>query len=76
MLTDRQVLSLCKTFYLIRSVNNSDDYDKNYLKKKINSNDDLPLKERLDLYHIKVVVRSIVHEGNKYYSRVFLDECF
>ena len=37
---------------------------------KLNSGDDLPLKETLKLYSIKIVVRSVFHEGSKYYLQV------
>ena len=51
---------------LIRSIsNNSDDYDKKYMKRKFISDDDLPLKEELELYNRIVVVRSVFNEGNK-----------
>ena len=49
---------------LIRSINNnSDDYDKTYMKIKFSSDDDLPLKRTLKLRNIIIVVRSIFHEG-------------
>ena len=38
-----------------------------YMKKKINSDDDLPLKKTLELYDMIIIVRSIFHEGSKYY---------
>ena len=60
---------------LIRSVNNnSDDYDEKDMKIKFNWDDDLPLKKTLELLNIIVVVRSIFHDGNKYYTLVFLVE--
>ena len=53
---------------LIRFItNNSDDYDKKYVKIKFNSNDDLPLNETLELCHMIIVVRSVFHEAKKYY---------
>ena len=55
---------------LLRSItNNSDDYDEKYIKTKYNSDYNLPLKKRSEeLYcHIITVVRSVFHEGNKYY---------
>ena len=38
--------------------NNSDDYDKRYMKIKLNIGDDLPLKKILELHNIIIVVRS------------------
>ena len=61
-----------KTRDLIRSTtNNSDDYDKKYMKIKFNSDDDLPLNKTLKLYNMIIVVKSDFHEGNKYYPQVF-----
>ena len=46
---------------LIRSANNnSGDYDKKHMKIKLNFDDDLPLKEILELYNIILVIRSVV----------------
>ena len=55
--------------------NNSDDCDKKYMKIKFNSDDDLPFKKTLALYNMIIVVRSVFHEDNKYYPKVFLDAC-
>ena len=45
------------------------------MKIKFNSDDDLPLNKTLELCDMTIVVRSVVHEGSKYYPRFFLDEC-
>ena len=34
-----------------------------------------PRKETLELYDIKIVVRSIFNKDNKYIPQVFLDDC-
>ena len=40
---------------IIRSItNNSDNYDKNYIKIKLNSDDALPLKKMQEVYNIKI----------------------
>ena len=45
---------------LIRSKpNNSDDYDKKYIKIKFNSDDDLPLMKTLELRNMIIVVRAV-----------------
>ena len=50
---------------LIRSTSNKSD---NYHEKDRKIKDDnLPLKKTIKLYNIVKVVRSVVHEGNKYY---------
>ena len=61
---------------LIRSITNySDDYDKKYMKIKFHSDYDLPLKKTLKPYDMVIFVRSVFHEGNKYYLQVFLNKC-
>ena len=45
------------------------------MKIKFNLDDDLPLKKTIKLYNMAIVVRSVFHKGNKFYPRVFLDEC-
>ena len=46
---------------------NSGNYDQKYMKIKFDLDDDLPLKKMLELHNMIVVVRSVFHEGNKYY---------
>ena len=61
---------------LIRSITkNSDGYDKKYMKIKFDSNDDLPLNKTIEIYYLKIVVRAIFYENNKYYPQVLLDQC-
>ena len=55
---------------------NPDDYDEKYMKTKFNSEDDLPLHKTLELRNMVIIVRSIIHEGKKYYPHVFLHECY
>ena len=57
-------------------LNNPDKYDVKYMKIKLNLDDDLPLKKKLKLYNMKVVVGYVFHEGSKCYKEVFLDEYF
>ena len=57
---------------LIKSVTkNSDDYDENFMKIKFNSDDQLPLNKMIEIPIIKIVVRAVFHENNKYYPQVF-----
>ena len=56
---------------LVRSVtNNSDDYDRKYMKIKWTSDDDsddyFPLKKTLELYNMVMVLRSVFREAKKY----------
>ena len=60
---------------LIRSITkNSDDYDEKYAEIKFNSDDELPLNKMVDIPTIKIFVRAIFLENNKYYLQVFLDK--
>ena len=45
------------------------------MKIKVNLDADLSLKKTLELCNMIIVFRSIFHEGSKYYTQVFLDEC-
>ena len=58
---------------LIRSITNSlDNYDRRYMKNKLDLDDNWPLM--LELHNMIIIVRSIFHECKKYYPQVFLDE--
>ena len=59
---------------LISIINNSDIYNKKYMKIKYNSEDGLPLKKTLEPYNMSRVVWSVFHEERKYYWQVLLDE--
>ena len=60
----------------MRSItNNSDDYDKKYMKIKFSSSEDLPLNKTIEIHNANLVVRAVFHKINKYYPQVFLDEC-
>ena len=41
---------------------------------KFVSDDDLSKLRMLELYNMILVIRSLFHEGSKYYPQVFLDE--
>ena len=52
----------------------SDEYEKDFMKIKFNSDDDLPLNKTLRLHNLTIIVESVFEEDGKYYSQVFLDE--
>ena len=60
---------------LVRSTKDSDDYDEKYMKIKFNSDDELPLNKTIGIHSITIVLRIVFHENNKYYPKVFLEEC-
>ena len=45
------------------------------MKIKFNSDDDLPPNKTIEIPTMKIVVRAVFHENNKYYPEIFLDEC-
>ena len=51
----------------------SGNYDENYIKTKLNSDDNLTLKKTLEIRNMIVLVRSIFHKDKKYYPQDFLD---
>ena len=63
--------------YHIQTINagKSGEYDKDYMKIKFSSNDDLPLNKILKLRVLTIIVRSVLEEDGKYYPHIFLDEC-
>ena len=43
------------------------------MKIKLNLDDDIPHKTKLQFYDVIIVVRSVFHKSNNYYSQTFLD---
>ena len=50
------------------------DYEKDYMKIKFNSDDDLPLNKQLKSHLMTITIRSAFEEDNKLYPQVFLDD--
>ena len=59
--------------YQIQTINpeKSGEYEKDYMRIKFNSNDDLPLNEILNLHNLTVIIRLVLKEDDKYYPQVF-----
>ena len=68
---------LDKIKYHIQTINadKSGEYEKDYMKIKFNSDDDLPLNKIVKPRMLKIIIRSVFEEDDKYYPQVFLDEC-
>ena len=49
--------------------------DKDFMRNKLSSDDNLPLNKILKLHNMTIVIRSVFQEDGKYYPEVFLDEC-
>ena len=62
-----------KIIYLIKTINEdkADEYEKDFMKIKFNSGDNLPLNKVLKLHNLKVITRSVFEEDSKYYPQVF-----
>ena len=50
------------------------DYEKDFLKIKINSDDDFPLKKSLKFHMMTIIMRSVFEEYGALYPQVFLDD--
>ena len=49
------------------------DYEKDFMKIKFNSDDDLPLNKPLKFHAMTIIIRSVFKEDGKLYPQVFLD---
>ena len=54
----------------------SEKYEKDFMKIKFNSDDNIPLNKQLNFLTITVIIRNIFEKDSKYYPQIFLDECF
>ena len=53
---------------------NKCDYEKDYMKIKFNSDDDLPLNKQLKFPNMIIAIRYVIEEDDKLYPQVFLDD--
>ena len=51
------------------------EYEKDFMKARFESNDDLPLNKILNIPVYIMIVNSVFQEDNNYYSEVLLYEC-
>ena len=59
----------------IKEINSNEcDYEKDYMKIKFNSDDDLPLNKPLKFHLMTITMRSVFEEDGKLYPQVFLDD--
>ena len=77
---NKEVLNKCADIWngiknKIQAINDigENNYVKDYMKIKLNSDDDLPLNKPLKFHVMALIVRS-VFEGGKLYPQVFLDD--
>ena len=50
----------------------SDNYNENYMKIKLNMDDELPLNKMIEIPNMIIVVRAVFYENNKHYLQAFL----
>ena len=60
----------------IKAINGGkeNDYGKDYMKIKFNSDDDLPLNKPLKFHAMTIIIRSVFEEDGKLYPQFFLDD--
>ena len=59
----------------IKEINSDErDYEKDYMKIKFNSDDDLPLNKQLKFHNMAITIRSVFEEDGKLYPQVFSDD--
>ena len=56
------------------NVGKENHYEKDYMKIKFNSDDDLPLNKQLKFYNMTITITSVFEEDGKLYPQVFLDD--
>ena len=60
----------------IKAINGGEEnnYGKDCMKIKFNSDDDLPLNKPLKFHAMTIIVRPVFEEGGRLYPQVFLDD--
>ena len=59
----------------IKEISNDEcDYERDYMKIKFNSDDDLPLNKPLKFHIMTITIRSVFKEDGKLYTQVFLGD--
>ena len=59
----------------IREINKSEcDYEKDQMKIKFYTDDDLPLNKSLKFHLMTITIRHVFEEDGKFYPQVFLDD--
>ena len=49
-------------------------YDKDYMKIKVESNDDLPTYNIVNIHQVRIIIRSVFAQNGKFYPQFFLDD--
>ena len=61
----------------IKTINDGkeNDYGKDYMKIKFNSDDDLPLNKTLKFNAVTIIIRSVFEEDGNFYPQLYLEDC-
>ena len=51
-------------------------YDKDFMKTKFNTVDNLPLNKPLKWHLLTIIVRRIFEDDGKFYLQLYVDDCF
>ena len=59
----------------IKTINGGkeNDYGKDYMNIKFDSNNDLPLNKPLKFHAMTIIIRSVFEEDDKFYPQLYLD---
>ena len=49
-------------------------YDKDYMKIKFKSNDNLPTDNIVNMHQVTIIIRSVFAQNGKFYPQLFLDD--
>ena len=49
-------------------------YNKDYMKIKFESNDNLPINNIVNMYQVTIIIRSVFAQNCKFYPQLFLDD--
>ena len=62
----------------IKAINGDkeNDYGKDYMKIRFNSDDNLPINKLLKFRLMTIIIRSVFSEDDKFYPQLFLDDDF
>ena len=62
--------------YHIKIIDNNDSkYDKDYMRIKFNTDDDIPVNKQLNFLTITIIIRCVFEKNGTYYPQVYLGEC-
>ena len=49
-------------------------YDKNYMRIKFESNDNLPTDNIINMHQVTIIIKSVFAQNGKFYPQLFLDD--